>query len=75
MSDKVISDVKEFYLMVRARKKSSIQSKHSLELLFMHALKKMLQIVVVYYFGEILLGVEDRAVIAYFATLRTISPQ
>lgn len=74
MSDSVISDVKEFLLLMvntePAKVRAVYESKtFSLELLFMHALKK--NVITnrsgVYTFGEILLGVEDRAVIAYFA--------
>lgn len=74
MSDMVISDVKEFLLdMVKtepARIQQVYESKtFSLELLMMHALKK--NVIAkrngVYTFGEILLGVEESAVITYFA--------
>ena len=74
MSDSVITDVKEFLLLMvntePAKVRAVYESKtFSLELMFMHAIKKG---VInnrngVFTFGEILLGVEDRAVIAYFA--------
>ena len=74
MSDMVISDVKEFLLdLVRtepARIQQVYESKtFSLELLMMHALKKNVisKRNGVYTFGEILLGVEESAVVAYFA--------
>lgn len=74
MSDSVLSDVKEFLLLMASTEPAKIRAVYesktfSLELMFMHAVKK--DVIVnrngVYTFGEILLGVEDRAVIAYFA--------
>lgn len=80
MSDAVISDVKEFLLLMvntePAKVRAVYESKtFSLELLFMHALKKNVisNRSGVYTFGEILLGVEDRAVIAYFANPKNIA--
>jgi hypothetical protein len=74
MSDSVISDVKEYLLnMVNtepAKIKQVYESKtFSLELLLLHALKKgiITKRNGVFTFGEILLGVEERAVVAYFA--------
>jgi hypothetical protein len=73
MSDAVISDVKEFLLLMvntePAKVRAVYESKtFSLELMFMHAMKKN---VITNRNGvftlEILLGVEDRAVIAFFA--------
>lgn len=74
MSDSAITDVKEYLLALVLTEPAKITSVYesktfSLELLFMHALKK--NVIVkrggVYTFGEILLGVEDKAVVAYFA--------
>jgi hypothetical protein len=74
MSGSVISDVKAFLLGLAntepAKIKAVYESKtFSLELLFMHALKKgvISNRSGVYTFGEILLGVEDRAVVSFFA--------
>jgi len=74
MSDMVISDVKEFLLDMVTTEPSKIQQVYesktfSLELLLMHSIKK--NVITkrggVFTFGEILLGVEESAVIAYFA--------
>lgn len=74
MSSSVISDVKELLLAMVQTEPAKIRTVYesktfSLELLFMHAFKK--NVIAnrggVYTFGEILLGVDDRAVIAYFA--------
>jgi hypothetical protein len=74
MSDMVISDVKEYLLDMVNTEPARIQQVYesktfSLELLMMHALKK--NVITkrggVYTFGEILLGVEESAVVAYFA--------
>lgn len=74
MSSSVISDVKELLLAMVFTEPAKIRAVYesktfSLELLFMHALKKgvIANRGGVYTFGEILLGVDDRAVIAYFA--------
>ena len=74
MSDSVISDVKEYLLGMVNTEPAKIVSVYesktfSLELLFMHALKKdvIVQRNGVFTFGEILLGVEDKAVVAFFA--------
>lgn len=85
MTGSVISDVKDYLLgMVEtepAKIKAVYESKtFSLELLFMHAHQKNViqKRGGVYVFGEILLGVEKKAVIAFFAntnntgTTRTI---
>lgn len=74
MSGAVISDVKEFLLLMVHTEPAKIRAVYesktfSLELLFMHALEKNVisNRSGVFTFGEILLGVEDRAVIAFFA--------
>lgn len=74
MTDSVISDVKEYLLGMVNTEPSKLEAVYesktfSLELLFMHALKKgvITKRNGVFTFGEILLGVEDRAVVAFFA--------
>lgn len=74
MSDMVISDVKEFLLDMVNTEPARIQQVYesktfALELLLMHSVKKgvITKRGGVYTFGEILLGVEEAAVIAYFA--------
>jgi hypothetical protein len=71
MSD-AVSDVKEFLLLMVNTEPAKVRAVYSktfsLELMFMHAMKKN---VITNRNGvftlEILLGVEDRAVIAFFA--------
>jgi hypothetical protein len=71
MSDAVISDVKEFLLLMVNTEPAKVRytsKTFSLELMFINAMKKNRSLTAtVFYFGEILLGVEDRAVIAFFA--------
>jgi hypothetical protein len=85
MTGSVISDVKEYLLGIAETEPEKIKAVYesktfSLELLFMHAVQKNVieKRGGVYVFGEILLGVEKKAVIAFFAntnntgTTRTI---
>ena len=85
MTGSVISDVKEYLLAMAETEPEKIKAVYesktfSLELLFMHATQKNVieKRGGVYVFGEILLGVEKKAVIAFFAntnntgTTRTI---
>jgi hypothetical protein len=74
MTNSVISDVKEYLLGMVNTEPEKIESVYesktfSLELLFLHALKKgvIQKRNGIFTFGEILLGLEDRAVVAYFA--------
>ena len=74
MTDQVISDVKEYLLEMVETEPDKIKNVYesktfSLELLLMHALKRRVisKKNGVYIFGEILLGVDDRAVVAFFA--------
>lgn len=80
MTEESISDVKELLLgMVKTAPKkiaAVYESKtYALELLLMHALEK--KVVTksggVYVFGEILLGVDKRATVAFFANPKNIS--
>jgi len=77
MSGEVISEVKDFMLGMVETEPAKIEKVYesktfSLELLLMHALKKGVinKRNGVYVFGEVLLGVDDRAVIAFFANVK-----
>lgn len=80
MTGSVLSDVKEFLLLMVGTEPAKIRAVYesktfALELLFMHALKKgvISNRSGVYTFGEILLGVEDRAVVSFFANPKNIA--
>lgn len=80
MSDSVISDVKEYLLGLAETEPDKIKAVYesrtfSLELLLMHALQKKTinKRGGVFTFGEILLGVEKTAVIAFFANPKNAS--
>lgn len=79
MTGSVISDVKEYLLGMAETEPEKIKAVYesktfSLELLFMHAEQKNViqKRGGVYVFGEILLGVEKKAVIAFFANNNNI---
>jgi len=74
MSDSVITDVKEYLLGMAKTEPAKIRQVYesktfSLELLLMHALERKVisKRGGVFTFGEILLGVEKKAVVAFFA--------
>lgn len=74
MSEEVISEVKDYLLNLVKTSPDKIEQVYesktfSLELLLMHALKKNVikKKNGVYLFGEVLLGVDKRAVVAFFA--------
>ena len=74
MSSQVISDVKEYLLALAKTEPAKVEAVYesktfSLELLLMHAKGKdvILKRNGVFTFGEILLGVDERAVITFFA--------
>jgi len=80
MNGSVVSDVKDFLLGVARTEPVKIEKVYesktfSLELLLMHSLKK--SVITkrngVYVFGEILLGVDKNAVIAFFANPKNVS--
>lgn len=79
MTGSVLSDVKEYLLGMAETEPEKIKSVYesrtfSLELLFMHALQKNVieKRGGVYVFGEIMLGVEKKAVIAFFANSNNV---
>ncbi|MCK5787959.1 MAG: hypothetical protein KAH32_03100 [Chlamydiia bacterium] len=74
MSTQAISDVKEYLLNIAETEPSKIESVYesktfALELLMMHSLKQgvITRRNGVYTFGEIMLGVDEQAVVAFFA--------
>lgn len=80
MTGSVLSDVKDFLLSMVITEPAKIRAVYesktfALELLFMHAIAKnvIADRAGVYVFGEILLGVEDKAVVAYFANPKNLA--